>query len=274
MRRILILYISTLGLFLFYLNSQGLAHQGIFNRIISIDYCSDQYVLKFANIKNIVAVSKDSEKSFSYMSKIAKGIKKIDPNTEEILNLNPDLVVRSFAGSRNLEKFLNSVNIKILTLPHVTNIEDIKKVIKHIGILFNNIDTSNEIIIDIENKINNSNPSSTSISAIYVSPAGMTAGQGTLIDNLFILSGIQNFQTQSGWRSLPIERVLLMKPDLIVYGAFENLKDHPDIWNPLRHPISKQQLDSLPAVYLKSSLIACGGWFFLEALNTLIEARK
>ena len=36
-------------------------------RVISLDYCADQYVLKFVDPENIVALSPDAEEPFSYL---------------------------------------------------------------------------------------------------------------------------------------------------------------------------------------------------------------
>ena len=43
-------------------------------RIVSLDYCSDQYVLKLADPDQILAVSPDAEASFSFMRDAAGGV--------------------------------------------------------------------------------------------------------------------------------------------------------------------------------------------------------
>ena len=50
-------------------------------RIVSLDYCADQYVLKFADREDILALSPDAGKRFSYMRAAAEGIPTVRPRT-------------------------------------------------------------------------------------------------------------------------------------------------------------------------------------------------
>ena len=43
-------------------------------RIVSLDYCADQYVLKLADEEQILAISPDAVKDFSYMREAAAGV--------------------------------------------------------------------------------------------------------------------------------------------------------------------------------------------------------
>ncbi len=61
-------------------------------RIVSLDYCADQYVLKLVEPQRILALSPDAEKSFSYMREAARALPKVRPRAEDVLVLKPDLV--------------------------------------------------------------------------------------------------------------------------------------------------------------------------------------
>ena len=69
-------------------------------RIVSLDYCADQYVLKFADREDILALSPDAGKRFSYMRAAAEGIPTVRPRTADVLALQPDLVVRTYGGGQ------------------------------------------------------------------------------------------------------------------------------------------------------------------------------
>ena len=58
--------------------------------IVSLDYCADQYVLKFADREDILALSPDAGKRFSYMRAAAEGIPTVRPRTADVLALQPD----------------------------------------------------------------------------------------------------------------------------------------------------------------------------------------
>ena len=67
-------------------------------RIVSLDFCADQYVLKFADREQILAVSPDAVRGFSYMRDTAIGIPSVRPIAEDVLILKPDLIIRSYGG--------------------------------------------------------------------------------------------------------------------------------------------------------------------------------
>ena len=66
-------------------------------RIVSLDFCADNYVLKLADPDQILKLFlPDAEKDFSHMRDAAVGFRTVRPVSEDILILKPDLVVRSW----------------------------------------------------------------------------------------------------------------------------------------------------------------------------------
>ena len=63
-------------------------------RAVSLDYCSDQYLLKLADPDQIAAVSRGADKDYSYMRSAAAGVQKIRPTIEETAPLTPDAETR------------------------------------------------------------------------------------------------------------------------------------------------------------------------------------
>ena len=74
----------------------GLSAKHVPQRVISIDYCADQYLLKLGTSSQILGVSPTSVAPFSFMREKAKNFNKVRPTTEELLALKPDLIIRSF----------------------------------------------------------------------------------------------------------------------------------------------------------------------------------
>ncbi|MCA8893462.1 MAG: ABC transporter substrate-binding protein, partial [Hyphomonas sp.] len=70
---------------------------------VSLDYCADQYVLKLADREQILAISPDGDKEFSYMHEAAEDVPTVRPVAEDVLVLKPDLVVRAYGGGPNAE---------------------------------------------------------------------------------------------------------------------------------------------------------------------------
>ena len=66
-------------------------------RVVSLDYCADQYLRKFIDPENIAAFSPDAEEPLSYLREEARGLRKIRPVAENVSALSPDVVVHSFS---------------------------------------------------------------------------------------------------------------------------------------------------------------------------------
>ena len=92
-------------------------------RIVSLDYCADQYVLKFADREQILAISPDAVKDFSYMREAAEGVPTVRPVAEDVLILKPDLVVRAYGGGPNAEAFFERAGVPVLTVGWTSNVD-------------------------------------------------------------------------------------------------------------------------------------------------------
>ena len=65
-------------------------------RIVSLDFCADQYVLKLADRGSILALSPEAVMAHSYLREQAAGLRSVRPLAEDAIALQPDLVVRSY----------------------------------------------------------------------------------------------------------------------------------------------------------------------------------
>ena len=83
-------------------------------RIVSLDFCADQYVLKLADREQILAVSPDAVREFSYIRETAQGLPTVRSVAEDVLILKPDLVVRSYGGGPKAGDFFERAGIPVL----------------------------------------------------------------------------------------------------------------------------------------------------------------
>ena len=102
-------------------------------RVVSLDYCADQYILKLLPKANILALSKDSTSEFSYMRKQAEGVKTIRATAEEIIAARPDLVVRSYGGGPQIVQFLEKAGIPTLQMNFLISINDVREEIRRLS---------------------------------------------------------------------------------------------------------------------------------------------
>ena len=98
-------------------------------RVVSLDYCADQYVLRFVGPERIRALSPDAGRSFSYMRDAAQDLPQVRPLAENVIALQPDLVVRSYGGGARAPAFFAALDIPVLQLPYAGSLADIRATI-------------------------------------------------------------------------------------------------------------------------------------------------
>ena len=244
-------------------------------RIVSLDYCADQYVLKFADREDILALSPDAGKRFSYMRAAAEGIPTVRPRTADVLALQPDLVVRTYGGGHDIADFMKEPGVPVVQIGFPQSIAEVRGEVLRVGTELGKPDEAEKLVADMDRRLNAlAERSGPQREVLYMTPAGVTAGEGTLVHELFVAAGLRNFQDRPGWNPLPLERLVYDRPDLIAAAFFESKTNHVDNWSAARHPVARAQLRELPVVPLEGAWTSCGGWFLIDAVEALAEGKE
>ena len=242
-------------------------------RIVSLDYCADQYVLKFADREDILALSPDAGKRFSYMRAEAAGIPTVRPRTADVLALQPDLVVRTYGGGHDIADFMQEPGVPVVQIGFPQSIAEVRDEVLRVGTELDKPNEAAALVAEMDRRLKAlADRPSPPREVLYMTPAGLTAGEGTLVHELFVAAGLRNFQDRPGWNPLPLERLAYERPDLIAAAFFESKTNHVDNWSAARHPVARAQLRELPVVALEGSWTSCGGWFLLDAVEALATA--
>lgn len=246
-------------------------------RIVSLDYCADQYVLKLADPEQVLAISPDGAKEFSYMRDTAARVPSVRPIAEDVLILKPDLVVRAYGGGPNAEAFFERAGIPVLQLGWASSVDgdDIGSIPGLIQQMADGLDQSQrgrELVNEFRARLSNLRKRAESERALYITPSGVTSGPGSMVHEMLLSAGFKNFQTQPGWRSVDLEQLAYAQPDVVAAAFFGIAENYTGGWSTLNHPVAEEQLLSKPVIPLDSSWTACSGWFILDAIEALAEA--
>jgi len=245
-------------------------------RIVSLDFCADQYLLKLADREQILALSPDAEREFSFMRTEAKGLPTVRPLAEDVLILKPDLVVRSYGGGPNAGAMFERAGIPVLQVGwantvHGEDVGSIPSVIIGVANGLGQSERGRQLAQEFTTRLSQLNDQASGKTALYMTPTGVTTGGKTMTHEMIEAAGLTNFMDQPGWHSLPLERLAYERPEMVATAYYDAKTNHENVWSPARHPIAKRELTETPRVDLEGAWLSCGGWFILEAIETLAE---
>ncbi|MEM8547657.1 MAG: ABC transporter substrate-binding protein, partial [Pseudomonadota bacterium] len=236
-------------------------------RVVSLDYCADQYVLKLLDRQQILGVSPDATEDFSYMRETARGLSVIRPVAEDVLVMKPDLIVRAYGGGPNAAAFFEQAGIPVVNVGWASDIPAVFGVIESMAAGLGQPDRGAAVVQEMRDRLSAIAKKAQPDSALYMTPSGVTTGPGSLVHEILTAAGLRNFQEQPGWQPVPLERLAYETPDLVAAAFFDTHTNHPDAWSPMRHPVARAQLREPSTVMLEGAWTACSGWFLLDAVE-------
>lgn len=241
-------------------------------RIISLDFCADQYLLAFADLDQIVALSPDATKSFSYFREQARGIRQTPARTEEILIQKPDAIIRTYGGGPNITAFMERVGVEVIQIAYANDLATIRQNVIDTAAALGAPARGAAVVAEIDGRLAAVDPSSGS-DILYMTSKGAVAGTDTLIDELITRAGHKNFVQSPGWRMAPLEQFAYAKPDTIAAGFFDGPDARTDIWSAARHPVARRAMHKSNVVDIPGDWTACSAWFVIDAIEAMAAAQ-
>lgn len=239
-------------------------------RIVSLDHCADIHVLAFADREDIAALSPGASSDYTYLADKAEGIAKVRPSAEDVLLLQPDLIVRSYGGGPRAAQLFQRAGIPLLDLGWPMSLAEVSENTERLGKALGNPDEGKRLAAEIRAQLALSPPPTDD--ALYLTPSGITTGPGSMIDEILRTAGFANFEDRPGWHSLPLERLAYEQPGHIVTGFFDSADSFEGRWDASRHPIAASLAD-IPRTDLPGAWIGCSAFPIAEAVKRLKEAR-
>lgn len=247
--------------------------------VASLDFCADQYVLALADTDQVVGVSPHAETEFSYLAEKAAGIPKIRPTAEEILVLDPEMVVRLWGGGYGAKDTLERYGIPVIQVSLAVTLEETRANLLAVGKALGHLDRAEVIAADLDARLTaiQTVPVEDRPVALYVTPSGTTTGRGTFIHEMMTTAGVDNMSAELGtspWHPVNLEALALSPPDMIVAGFFDLRSGKLSNWSLSRHEFLRRQGETRPVARIPSREIACAAWFVVDAIEEIAATRR
>jgi len=243
-------------------------------RIVTLDYCADQYVLALADHDQIAALSRGSRRDDSYYRTRAIGIRQTRGTLEEVLALRPDLVIRNWGGPWDAAAVYARFGVPVLQVGDATDFAharaDVLNASRHVGHPERGAALARDL--DVRLARLQANAPRQRPAVMYLSGGGAVAGRGVLMDAVIAASGGRNIRTDASWTVLPLERLIQTPPALIALGFFDTGRDRVNAWSPSRHPALRRALANARTVNLAPATVSCGAWYAIDAAEQIATA--
>lgn len=236
-------------------------------RVVSLDYCADQYVLALADRDQILAVSTQADDPHSHMRAAAAGLPQVRDAAEDVLTLQPDLIVRAYGGGPRAAAYYARLGLPVHDLGYAADFDAIETMIRDAAAALGHPARADALIARMRDALEAA-AEGPRASALYVTPSGATGARGTLVHEILRAAGFDNAAAgdgERGWRTLPLEAIAEQSPDVVVAAYFNDATAPPDSWSPGRHRVFRDLMTRTPTVHLDGALVSCAAWYTAEA---------
>lgn len=238
-------------------------------RIVSLDYCADQFVLALADREQIAALSVGARRDDSYFRDRARGIRQTRDTLEEVLALRPDLVIRSWGGPWDAEQVYARFHVPVLQVGDTPNFASARADLIDAAQALGHPDRGASLARDLDARLARLSAHRTNAPVMYLSAGGAVAGSGTMMDAMISAAGGRNIRTEASWEMLPLERMVQTPPALIALGFFDTGREQVNAWSPSHHPALRRALATARTVRLPPAAIACEAWYAIDAVEAI-----
>lgn len=197
--------------------------------IVSVTLASDEIIIDIVSDRDRIAgvTYLTDDRSISNVADRVADIPKIHANLEQIVEIEPDLVIVSGFLSNDFISLVNAAGLNTLLLKDVRSIADIRKNILMIGEAVCEEEAAEKLVSEMEEKIDsirrNVDSHHEHRRVLFYSAPGFTAAGNSTVDEIITLAGgknvfgdERNFQTSR----ISLEYIVETDPDIIILSSF------------------------------------------------------
>ncbi len=246
--------------------------------IVSTSLCADAYVLELADPENITSLSWQADSRLSAAPAALRSKNKGMASAERLVRLAPDLIVMGPGDAPGAANAAKKAGAKVYNLQWTESFDGIFANMKSLGKALHREARSKQQIRSIRMRLQalktqNQTPP---LRVLYLTPNGSSAGKGVFVNQAILAAGGINHGTTlgiTGWGSVPLEKLALDPPDLIITSFFE--EGYPSVANlRTRHPLLRQVLKKVPTATIAAKNWVCAGPGLIDAAEEIARAMK
>ena len=248
-------------------------------RIVSMNLCTDEMVLRLADRRNISSVTWQArDRDNSNVADLARNVPINHGLAEEVLPLNPDLVLAGIYTTRATVALLKRAGMRVVDTDVPRRFEDVRQQYREIAAVLDEKERGERIIAEMDSNLAGLERDRPPVAptAIVLHGDHYTYGRGSMIDVVLTHAGLENVAVRLGigeFGQVPLEIMAMNPVDVLILGS--NRDGPPALATELlRHPVLSRLSDHTRVVVIPNRLWNCGGPALVEAVERLMRVAK
>jgi iron complex transport system substrate-binding protein len=245
-------------------------------RIVSMNVCTDQVLLKLADPAQIVGLSRFSRGA--WVADDAHRFPVLSGGAEDVLVLKPDVVVASLFDKRSTRELLKANGLHLAEFAVPRNLDEAKIQIREMGDIAGHPDRAAAEIARLDAAIARARQAVADkhFRVLPLSRRGWVSGSDSFVSSLMTATGLFNAAGDlgaafGGYTSL--EAIVNLKPDFILVSqAGDYAGDDGQAF--LLHPALERFYPPEKRIVIPERLTECGGVMLADALDVLVKELK
>lgn len=248
-------------------------------RVVSINLCTDQLVLALADPAQIAGLGRFSRHAeMSLLAVAAARHPALRGTAEEVLRLQPDLVVAGAFSGRATRAVLTSHGVRLETFAPPRSIAEAKAEVERMAFLLGQPARGAGLAAAIDAAVETAAKAAAgrpAVTALAIQRRGFVSGRETLMSAAMKAAGLTNAAGALGVASVahaPIETIVKLRPGVLILEAL------PVAWDQstavLHHPALVRAFPQRRLIHLPVAEVTCGGPALPRLIRRLAEHRS
>ncbi len=247
------------------------------SRIVSLNLCADELVLRLADRRQVAAVTYlAGDPRGSTVAAQAASVPVTRGLAEEIVALKPDLVIAGAFTTRTTVGLLKRIGFPPLELGVPANFDGVRAQIRQVAAAVGHPERGEAMAAELDATLARVVPASRLLRVLVLRPNAFTVSPGSLGDAIIRAAGLVNVAAQIGrdrTGSVPLEAAALADADLVVVDASK--AGTPSLADALlHHPILERLRAQGRTVPIPNRLWTCPGPQVAEVVARLAAAAR
>jgi iron complex transport system substrate-binding protein len=251
-------------------------------RIVSMNLCTDELLMRLVDPSRIASITNLSQEKVNEpvgLSPIAMKLKVNHGLAEEILMVEPDLIVAGSFTTTTAVALLRKLGHEVVTFDPENNLEELRANVRKMGKLVGEEAKAEQVIAEFDAKLKSLQaqlpPGEKPVFA-DIAVNNYIAGGDTFYAEVVNASGwrtIGQALGYSGFRNVTLEELMKVRPDII--STATPWTNPPSMsTQALGHPALRRIVSETPNVVIPERFTVCGTPAVMGAIELLVAERR